>query len=899
MQVRDHLSGLRQDLDRQWSALNDAEANLRRAEVQWGHNSELRVMTGQETARRALKQAEKGLMANADEVATIGWGVAGRGASQLAPGPLCVPWSDPLWSQPTKGVALGRCVRVGSWSSSGGLGVPVVLPLVNTGGWVIAASSDEFLDLAHGALLRLFFAFNPTNVRVHTFDPEFTADAGLFADIRRISREAMPPAMTSTEELEACLGVLLDELGDLDDDLTSRGFDSLWEAAGSTGHLPHPLRVVFLNGPLVGLSDHGVARFGQLLRVGADRGLMVLAAEESIPAGLRSACKHLTHIVVGGGTGSAQVLGGVEWTPDPRPSRSHVLSACAALARAPVDTAPLVGLEELIEGISDPWLDTADQGLEAVIGVAGRNPLVLRLRSEDPPMPNALVGGAVGQGKSNLLLVIIHALAARYSPSDLQMVLVDLRDGVEFARLGPDGHGRNWLPHIKALGLEYDEDYGVAVLGWVAAEMSRRAALLRNAGVSKVADYRAATSKPMPRLLLVIDEFQRLFEGDDNAVQQAATLLEHISRTGRGFGVHVVLASQTLSGIRGLATKSDAIFAQFHNRVSLKNTPAESQSILAPQNLAAAKLTHRGEVIFNESLGQSDENTRGVVAKADEQYLKILRQRLWIEGGSSQPPQIFRSSAFAAWVDPPIRRPEGRSSLRFAVGAPIAIDDPVRELTLARAADQAVIVLGSDRTISLSVLCRAVRSAVDATARPRPRIALLDGDTPGNQQPAPWLQAFCRDLESRGGVVDRISRANFVPFVSALGRDTPDRPDLLVPIALDGVVDLDAPDPETFVAASETLRQAVRMGALHGTFTIGWWQSRTRCEDQLGYGMPGVRALAMCGVSRDDVQAICGPLVSVPRAHPRFLWFDRTARTGPETLVPFSVSDLTGGELIE
>ena len=44
--------------------------------------------------------------------------------------------------------------------------------------------------------------------------------------------------------------------------------------------------------------------------------------------------------------------------------------------------------------------------------------------------PPALVTGAVGQGKSNLIAVLVHSWCQRYSPSELELYLLDFKEGV-------------------------------------------------------------------------------------------------------------------------------------------------------------------------------------------------------------------------------------------------------------------------------------------------------------------------------------------------------------------------------------------------------------------------------------------------------------------------------------
>lgn len=193
-------------------------------------------------------------------------------------------------------------------------------------------------------------------------------------------------------------------------------------------------------------------------------------------------------------------------------------------------------------------------GIEAVIGLRGRDPVTLALRSENPPHPNLLIGGAVGQGKSNLLLTIIYALAARYGPDELEMLLLDFKQGLEFKRFDKDADGRNWLPHARILSLESSKPFGLAVLEFVQREMERRAQVFNAARCNGFREYRNS-GQPMARMLLIIDEFQVLFDGSDDLTRDAVQLFERLARQGRAFGVHILLSSQTLSGISGLQVK--------------------------------------------------------------------------------------------------------------------------------------------------------------------------------------------------------------------------------------------------------------------------------------------------------------------------------------------------------
>ena len=159
---------------------------------------------------------------------------------------------------------------------------------------------------------------------------------------------------------------------------------------------------------------------------------------------------------------------------------------------------------------------------------------------------------------------------------------MDFKEGVEFARLAPTGD-ETWLPHVDSLGLESDRAYGVAVLEHLASEFDRRADAFKSAGASSLADYRALTGRDMPRLVLVADEFQVLFEPDDDVAQRAVQLIEHLARKGRAYWVHLVLASQH-------QRKGDMDGAILEYREALRLEPGNGQAHYA---LGSALLEQR------------------------------------------------------------------------------------------------------------------------------------------------------------------------------------------------------------------------------------------------------------------------------------------------------------------
>lgn len=105
----------------------------------------------------------------------------------------------------------------------------------------------------------------------------------------------------------------------------------------------------------------------------------------------------------------------------------------------------------------------------------------------------------------------------------------------------------------------------------VDAELRRRGEIFREAGVQDVAGFREARPGiPMPRVLLIIDEFQEFFVEEDRVAQDASLLLDRIVRQGRAFGVHVILGSQTLGGAYTVARSTMGQMAADADRVAVQ-----------------------------------------------------------------------------------------------------------------------------------------------------------------------------------------------------------------------------------------------------------------------------------------------------------------------------------------
>ena len=214
---------------------------------------------------------------------------------------------------------------------------------------------------------------------------------------------------------------------------------------------------------------------------------------------------------------------------------------------------------------------------------------------------HALVAGRTGSGKSTLLHALIVSLATTYSPDEMQLYLVDFKKGIEFK-----DYATYKLPHARVVAIQSEREFGLSVLQELNRELQRRGDIFRDLGVTGLSEYRQKNpNKKMPRVLLLVDEFQEFFTEDDGVASEVSLILDRLVRQGRAFGIHVLLASQSLSGAYSM---SRATMAQMAVRISLQCNDTDSRIILGDENPAARLLSRPGEAIYNAANGSIEGN---------------------------------------------------------------------------------------------------------------------------------------------------------------------------------------------------------------------------------------------------------------------------------------------------
>lgn len=250
-------------------------------------------------------------------------------------------------------------------------------------------------------------------------------------------------------------------------------------------------------------------------------------------------------------------------------------------------------------------------GLVVPIGCGASGNSIVELTIGDAT-PHYLIGGTTGSGKSNLLHNLIMSACSRYSPDELRMYLLDFKEGVEFSQYANPN-----LRHAMLVATEADTEYGITVLKHLVEEKEKRYAAFKSCGCKDIQGYRKknATAK-MPRIMVVVDEFQILF-GNAQKDQTIATL-EMIAKQGRACGIHLILATQSLKGI-----DFTTLGPQFGGRIALKCSAEDSKILLGgiTSNNEEASEIRVPFAILNTTQGNVSGNVKFMVPKAEEEKI--------------------------------------------------------------------------------------------------------------------------------------------------------------------------------------------------------------------------------------------------------------------------------------
>lgn len=396
----------------------------------------------------------------------------------------------------------------------------------------------------------------------------------------------------------------------------------------------------------------------------------------------------------------------------------------------------IVPFESIVPDVERMQVCQSHEGLEIPIGIsdAGR---IQSISLGTGTSQHVLIAGKTGSGKSSLLHTLISSAALNYSPDELRLVLLDFKKGVEFqvyAELG--------LAHADIIGIESKREFGLSTLEYLDRIMTARGEAFRAWGVQDLPTLKKKHPEvTLPRILIVIDEFQEMFVEDDKISQQVSMLMDRIVRQGRSFGMHLILASQTLGGAYSLPRTT---LSQMAVRIALQCDSSDAMLILSEDNTAAERLRHSGQGIYNEIGGRPEGNQNFQVSylPKTEQLARLgtlprpevpfhpttnaLGRRIVFEG--HKPATWDRDTVQSAFRDLKLAEP---GSVPWVLGDSVSIEPPIIR-QFARAAGRNAMIVANEEGVVASCLASWMAGYLEVATGPAgseslPVFWILDG----------------------------------------------------------------------------------------------------------------------------------------------------------------------------
>ena len=419
--------------------------------------------------------------------------------------------------------------------------------------------------------------------------------------------------------------------------------------------------------------------------------------------------------------------------------------------------------------VGDPdtwWARSSEDSIVVPFGRSGASDVAL-LRLDSSTLSSGLVGGRPGAGKSVLFHSIVLGACQLYSPSELELFLVDFKEGVEFKV-----YAEQQLPHARVVAIESDREFGLSVLEELSGEIERRGSLFRESGGGDVniGTYRQNTGKTLARQVLIIDEFHVLFERDDKIAGRAAELLDKIVRQGRAFGIHVLLGSQTLGGSAALGRHT---LNQVPIRIALQCSEADSRLLLADDNVDARLLTRPGEGILNVASGRKEANQRfqaaWVTPEEREDAVRALRSKAH-QAGHTRRPIVFEGNVAAALgeagIDDLRGALAGNGLSAVPLGLPLSLGAPLMA-PLRRQPGGNLLVVGDEEDAAPLAAIAAATAVLTHS-----RVVVLDFLAAGN-----LLDSALESMAAEGSI-EVLRRRAALDELSRILKDVEERRDL-------------------------------------------------------------------------------------------------------------------------
>ena len=359
-------------------------------------------------------------------------------------------------------------------------------------------------------------------------------------------------------------------------------------------------------------------------------------------------------------------------------------------------------LEKLVSSKDEFWSGCSTKGLKIPIGVS-ESGLVCFSLAGGTADNFAMIGGRPGYGKTILLHDIICNASLIYSPTELSLYLIDCTNGTGFKPY-------ETLPHARFVSITNQRAFTKSAIDHLSDEMVRRSNLFKRASeeheslIDDISLYRSTCSEVLPRILVIIDEFQVLFERKDTFSTSIKVAIEKIIKEGRKYGIHIVLCTQSYKDI-DLNTELITL------RIAFNLKEYDSQKVLGGIGNDAATHLGIGEAVLNNHSGDKFENVffrSAYIKESIPRYVSLCAKQWNLCSGEKDKRYVINGDSLGnvgnneLFVTSMMQK--DTRSISCFVGVPMFIRDTHAYFTFRRAIGSNLIICGTDSNAALSTI---------------------------------------------------------------------------------------------------------------------------------------------------------------------------------------------------
>ncbi len=607
------------------------------------------------------------------------------------------------------------------------------------------------IKLLQNAMLRTLTSIPPGKVKFTLLDPVGLGQS--FASVLHLSdyeeSQLLDRAWTEPRHIETQLARLTEHMETVIQKYLRNEFETIDAYNEQAGEIAEPYHFLVLADFPNNISDISARRLTSIITSGARCGVHVIIHHDNsipLPNGIDPEILQRIPMRIAEEDGTFKIdeeeLRVLPLTIETPPDEDVATSIVKKVGETADATHRVeVPFEVIAPPVNEIWSRSTTNKIAIPLGRSGATKLQ-NLTLGRGTAQHALIAGKTGSGKSTLLHVLITNLALWYSPDEVEFYLVDFKKGVEFKT-----YATHKLPHAKVIAVESDREFGISVLQRIDTELKRRGELFRDLGVQDIAGFREKSSNRMPRILLIIDEFQEFFVDDDRVSQEANLLLDRLVRQGRAFGIHAIMGSQTLDGAY---TLSRTTMGQMAVRVALQCSEQDSYIILNEDNAAARLLSRPGEAIYNDAAGNIEGNSPFQVVWLNENQREVLlsnlqerehgnKQDLVVYEGN-QPIHLQENTAYTS-----LTKNSKPLAAKVWLGGAMAIKEDTFA-TFRTASASNLLIVGQQDETTTNMVANALLSLQAQYKQDDASFVLLDG-TPADSSFANVLTSIAKNME--------------------------------------------------------------------------------------------------------------------------------------------------------